>query len=161
MLGQDGPLAPALALLERRPDPSNGHRAAEDRAALYLVRSTLMTLDDANRSGNYSVLRSLAAPSFQTHNSVDRLSELFATHRARALDLSVAAVDAPSWTSPPAIGPDRLLRLVGHYPAPGARIRFALAFEPSAGSWRLYEIIVGTEPESGSPLVTSELVNRP
>jgi len=30
--------------------------------ALYLIRSTLLTLNDANRSGNYTVLRDLAAP---------------------------------------------------------------------------------------------------
>ena len=31
---------------------------------LYLIRATLLTLNDANRSGNYSVLRDLAAPDF-------------------------------------------------------------------------------------------------
>jgi flagellar motor protein MotB len=33
--------------------------------ALYLVRSTLLTLNDANQSGNYTVLRDLAAPDFR------------------------------------------------------------------------------------------------
>ena len=33
--------------------------------ALYLIRSTLLRLNDANRSGNYTVLRDLAAPDFQ------------------------------------------------------------------------------------------------
>ena len=37
--------------------------------ALYLIRSTLLTLNDANRSGNYTVLRDLAAPGFQARNS--------------------------------------------------------------------------------------------
>ena len=40
-----------------------------DEQALYLIRSTLSTLSDANRSGNYSVLRDLAAPDFQARNT--------------------------------------------------------------------------------------------
>jgi hypothetical protein len=37
--------------------------------ALYLIRSTLLTLNDANRSGNYTVLRDLATPDFQARNT--------------------------------------------------------------------------------------------
>ena len=36
--------------------------AISNEQALYLVRSTLLTLNDANRSGNYTVLRDLAGP---------------------------------------------------------------------------------------------------
>ncbi len=37
--------------------------------ALYLIRSTLLTLNDADRTGNYTVFRELAAPDFQATNS--------------------------------------------------------------------------------------------
>lgn len=147
VLGPDGPLAPAIALV-------TGARTAPaapetDRAAQYLVRSTLMALDDANRTGNYSVLRQLAAPSFQAANSPERLAELFAGQRERKLDLSVAALGEPQWTQPPSVGGDRLLRLVGGYALPGEQLSFALAFEPVGGAWRLYEIHVLAAPEAG------------
>jgi len=42
--------------------------------ALYLIRSALMTLNDANRTGNYTVLRDLAAPGFQERNTAANLA---------------------------------------------------------------------------------------
>jgi hypothetical protein len=51
--------------------------------ALYLVRSTLLTLNDANLSGNYSVLRDLAAPDFQARNTAADLAQTFSDLRRR------------------------------------------------------------------------------
>src|SRR6185369_14106459 len=50
---------------------------------LHLIRSTLSTLNDANRSGNYSVLRDLAAPDFQSRNSAADLAQIFTDLRRR------------------------------------------------------------------------------
>jgi hypothetical protein len=55
---------------------------------LYLIRSTLLALNDANRSGNYSVLRDLAAPDFQAHNTSADLAQIFADLRRRNFDRS-------------------------------------------------------------------------
>src|SRR5262245_26287516 len=44
----------------------------------YLVRSALLTLNDANRCGNYTVLRDLAAPDFQARNTAADLARIFA-----------------------------------------------------------------------------------
>jgi len=141
---EQGLLPPVPALLEGNRSNPQTSLTDNDRVALYLVRSTLMTLDDANRTGNYSVLRQLASPSFQQANSAGQLADAFAAQRAR-LDLSVAALAQPHWDQPPAIGPDRLLRLVGDYIVETERLRFALAFEATAGAWRLFEIHVGLE----------------
>jgi hypothetical protein len=63
--------------------------------ALILIRSTLIALDHANRTGNYTVLRDLGAPGFQTANTAARLSEIFANQRAQNADLSGVAVIEP------------------------------------------------------------------
>src|SRR4051812_18904799 len=44
---------------------------------LILIRSTLLALDHANRTGNYTVLRDLGAPGFYTANTAARLAEIF------------------------------------------------------------------------------------
>ncbi len=92
------------------------------------------------------MFRQLAAPAFQRANSAESLAAAFAAHRARPLDLSVAALKRPVWSSPPAAGADRRLRLSGLYAVGAENLRFALAFEPVGGTWRLHEIHVGTEP---------------
>src|SRR5579875_1339606 len=59
--------------------------------ALYLIRSALLTLNDANRSGNYSVLHDLAAPNFQAKNTPADLARIFTDLRERHVDLFEAA----------------------------------------------------------------------
>src|SRR5690348_17246315 len=73
-----GVQASAAADKPAQPAPS-----VDPGQALYLVRSTLLTLNDANRSGNYTVLRDLAAPDFQARNSAADLASSFADLRRR------------------------------------------------------------------------------
>src|SRR5258708_39858299 len=61
--------------------------------ALYLVRSTLLTLNDANRSGTYTVLHDPAAPAFPARYTASNLAQIFADMRRASFDLfSVARV---------------------------------------------------------------------
>src|SRR6266702_4668463 len=59
------------------PKPANIDR----NGVLMLIRSTLLALDQANKTGNYTVLRDLGAPGFQA-NTAARLAEIFAKQRA-------------------------------------------------------------------------------
>ena len=45
---------------------------------LMLIRSTLMTFNDALATGNFTVLRDVASPSFQAANSPEQLRQIFA-----------------------------------------------------------------------------------
>ena len=116
---------------------------------LYLVRSTLLSLNDANRSGNYTVLRDLAAPGFQKQNSAADLSILFAELRRRRIDLFAVAIMAPQLTAAPALDENKMLRMAGLFPTQPMNIKFDLIFENVEGQWRLFGISVQT-PESVS-----------
>jgi len=59
-----------------------------------LIRSALLALDQANKTGNYTVLRDVGAPGFQV-NTAARLAEIFAKQRNDNLDLSGVAVIDP------------------------------------------------------------------
>ena len=115
--------------------------------ALYLIRSTLLTLNDANRSGNYTVLRDLAAPGFQAKNSAADLSRIFADLRNRRVDLFAVALLAPRLSTPPNLEKDGMLRLTGEFPTRPLRIRFDLLFQDVAKQWKLFGISVAT-PEA-------------
>jgi hypothetical protein len=102
---QQKPVAPAA----QSPKPANIDR----NGTLILIRTALIALDQANKSGNYSVLRALCAPDFQANNSPERLAEIFARQRAQGLDLAgVVAID-PQLTLLPQIEPNGTLRLKG------------------------------------------------
>ena len=114
--------------------------------AVYLVRSTLMMLNDANRSGNYSVLRDLAAPDFQARNSAADLAQNFADLRRRHFDLFAAALLEPHFTVVPALDANGRLQLTGFFPTSPSRIDFDLIFQSVSGEWRLLAVSVATPP---------------
>lgn len=109
---------------------------------LILVRSTLLALDHANKTGVYVVLRDLGSPQFQT-NTAARLSEIFAGQRRDKLDLSAVAALDPQLTTPPQIDANGMLRLAGFFPAGPQQLNFDLTFAPVDGQWRLFAISAG------------------
>lgn len=117
--------------------------------ALYLIRSTLLTLNDANRTGNYTVLRDLAAPDFQARNTAADLGLNFLDLRRRNFDLYGAALLAPQFSDAPALDQRGMLRLAGYIPTRPQQIQFDLTFQVVAGQWRLFAIAIAT-PESAA-----------
>ena len=111
--------------------------------ALFLVRSTLSALNDANRTGNYTVLRDLAAPSFQAAHSPADLALVFAELRRNQIDLAAAALIAPRLNPTPAVEQGRPMQLIGYLATEPRRIVFDLRFEPIGGHWRLSGLSVG------------------
>ena len=111
---------------------------------LYLVRSTLLTLNDANRSGNYTVLRDLAAPDFQARNTAADLAQSFSDLRRRNFDLYGAALLAPQLTAVPALDQRGFLHLAGYFPTRPQHINFDLLFQNVGNQWRLYGISIST-----------------
>jgi hypothetical protein len=135
---------PALAQGTR---PTAGQQQAapppiqiDRNGVLILIRSTLLALDHANRTGNYTVLRDLGAPGFQASNSAARLGEIFANLRSQNLDLSGLAVLEPQLTILPTSVSGGMMRMAGFFPSVPTQINFDLLFAPVEGRWRLFGI---------------------
>lgn len=126
--------------------PVSAPARPSDAQALYLVRATLLALDSANHTGNYTVVRDLAAPQFRERNSAADLAVIFTALRQNGVDLGLAAVASPEWRSPPAVDRDGLLRINGSMLAHPRPIAFDLAFRQVGGHWRLAELSVGLVP---------------
>jgi len=124
--------------------PTNQSLPVSIEQALYLIRSTLLTLNDANRSGNYTVLRDLAAFGFQAKNTAADLALSFTDLRRRNFDLFAVALTAPQLTTPPTLDGEGRLRLTGVFPTTPLQIAFDLLFENAGGQWRLFGISVAT-----------------
>jgi hypothetical protein len=123
--------------------PAQGPKPAQiDRnGVLILIRSSLLALDQANKTGNYTVLRDIGAPGFQA-NSAARLGEIFAKLRSDNLDLSgVAAID-PQLSLLPQIEANGLMHMSGFFPSVPSQVNFDLAFAAVNGQWRLFGISV-------------------
>ncbi len=101
----------------------------------------MLALDQANKTGNYTVLRDLGAPGFQI-NTAARLAEIFAKQRSDNLDLSGVAVIDPQLSPLPEIEPNGMMRMAGFFPSVPSQVNFELAFAPVNGQWRLFGISV-------------------
>src|SRR5271166_6713093 len=124
---------------------------------LILIRSSLLALDQANKTGNYTVLRDLGAPGFQSANTAARLGDIFAGLRRDKIDLSGVAVLEPQLTLLPQIESNGMMRMAGFFPSVPAQVKFELLYAPVEGQWKVYGMSVGlgqsgpTAPQPAAP----------
>lgn len=149
-----GSIAPMLPTAPAAPSaPAEGPQLPGPEQMLFLIRTTLLTLNDANRTGNYSVLRDLAAPAFQAQNTAADLAMVFADLRRGAVDLGAVAIRNPEMRGGASIGEHGILKLRGVAPGKPVPARFELLFQPVAGQWRLIGLAIAAAPPSG-PIMT-------
>lgn len=117
-----------------------------------LVWTTLIAVDHANRTGNYSVLRDLGAPDFQRLNDAARLAGIFAGIRERDIGLGRVVLSAPVYAEPPAVLANGMYRVTGAFPGRPAGVAFDLLFQNVEGRWLLYGVSVGEAPAEPPPV---------
>jgi hypothetical protein len=149
-----------------RPQPAQAapKPATIDRnGVLILIRSALIALDQGNKTGNYTVLRDLGAPGFQT-NTAARLAEIFVAQRRDNIDLSGVAVLDPQLTVLPQIESNGMLRMAGFFPSVPTQVNFELIYTPVSGQWRLFGISVNigqVAPAAPNPPASAAEVKHP
>jgi hypothetical protein len=158
-------MAASWCAASAQPAPAQPPKPAQiDRnGVIILIRSSLLALDHANKTGNYTVLRDLGAPGFQS-NSAARLGEIFAKQRADNLDLSGVAVIDPQLSLLPQIEANGLMHMAGFFPSVPTQVNFDLSFAAANGQWRLFGISVSIgqmAPAAPSPPSASEPAPAP
>lgn len=131
-----GLTAPALA---QAPIP-------DAKRAEFIIKTTLVALNHANQTGNYTVLRDLGSPRFRANNNAARLAEVFAPMRERDLDLSPIVVFQPVLTQPVSSDEQGRLKLTGYFPTRPLRVVFDLAYEPIGDRWTISDIATNVVP---------------
>ena len=134
-------------------DEAKGAKAAADKLEVpkddklvTLITTTLLALNQANATGNYSVFRELGAPGFQVANSTGQLSEIFAKLRSQNFDLSPIVLLQPKLLRPAEIESNGMLRVTGFFPTAPERLNFDLIFQAVNDQWRLFGIAANTTP---------------
>ena len=136
-------MAQTAAAQQGGADKKGPQPAQIDRnGVLTLVRSTILALHHANITGNYTVLRDLGAPGFQSANNAARLSEIFADLRGRNFDLSGVSVLEPQLSVLPQIETNGMMRMAGVFPSVPLQVNFELMFAPVDGRWKLFGVSI-------------------
>jgi hypothetical protein len=118
--------------------------AIDAEGAAALTKSTIMAIQHANQTGNYSVLRDLGTPAFRESFDQARLTAIFARLRGLGADLSTLVLSMPS---SPGGAPEfdaGGLRLSGEFLARSLRIRYDLAFVWIGERWRIAGLGIDT-----------------
>lgn len=122
-----------------------------------LLRTTLVTLNDAIQTGNFTVLRDIGAPSFREANSATRLSQAFSNLATQGVDLYAVTVIAPQLTEAPSLDPQKgMLHLKGYFPGQPIQINFELLYQAVDGRWRLFGLSVQPSGPKAPPQASSE-----
>jgi hypothetical protein len=178
-LGSSGLAAQAIGVGQRLPQPTPQHvqtgslSPANAPAAvplppadvmLGLIRTTVIAVNQANQTGNYTVLRDLGAPDFRIANDASRLAAIFQGLREHGIDFTPLLQIPPEVSEAPSIDGQGLLHLAGFFPTEPLRVNFNMQFQSEKGRWKPYTISVylaRVEAQAQAPVLTKQAVARP
>ena len=109
-----------------------------------LIQSHMSALSQAIATENYTVLRALGAPAYQSANSPEKLSQTFAKFKTDKIDFSPVILFTPVLVQQPAIDEHGMLRLTGFYKTEPQNVHFDMLFQLVSGNWRLFGISAQT-----------------
>lgn len=147
---QPVPPAPVSA---PQPAPAPGAQAAAKPVigyaqALILIRSSLVALQQADETGDYSVLYGLGSAGFRQINPPEKLSQTFAG--MRRYNIGAVLVLEPQFSQAPQLDANGMLAMAGVFSVEGFHINFRLIYAPEDGHWRLFGISVRVQVPPGT-----------
>jgi len=172
LLAQRGPTAPTAAESKAKsatkpkpkpqaetpppPPPASQVVMPDDDKIVLLVRTTLLTLNDALRTGNYTVLRDRGAPAFRDANSAARLGQIFASLATSGVDLSVVSVMPPQLSQAPILDQKQgTLDVKGYFPTRPTQIDFEVLYQSVGGHWQVFGLSVKPVKAPDAPQIRS------
>jgi len=151
--------ASCAALAETKPAPAKPAAQApqakqelkmETVQLAALIKSTIMALQHANQTGNYSVLRDLGTPVFRERFDLAQLTAIFSNLRSRSVNLSPVLFLAPNLTKQPELTEGNQLRIVGDFPTQPLKIQYEMLFLQIDGVWRIDGLAVDAVPQQST-----------
>jgi hypothetical protein len=142
---------PAVKAAPPSPAPAKTIQVPPPEVLLMLVRTTLVALNQANFTGNYTVLHGLGSPQLQAKNSPADLGNAFAGLRGQNIDLSPVLVLTPQLTEKAGFTREGALRLVGFFPSKPLQIQFVMNFLPVTDRWRIDGLSVSAVQQTAAP----------
>lgn len=118
------------------------NRVPSERALEALVKSSLLSLNDANVTGNYAVLHAKLSKPFRQQFPPEKLKETFKEFGQGNADFDIIAAMPPAYEQKPVVDQDGKLVVTGSFPTEPSRLLFELEFIPSDGEWKLIRIQV-------------------
>jgi hypothetical protein len=115
-----------------------------------LIKTSLLTLNDAIVSGNYTVLHAKLAKPFRDQFAPDRLKQAFKSFTDQKIDMAAIVAHPPIPASDAQIDGRGALLLRGRFDVGPRRVVYELDFLPSEGEWKPLQFEVNVVPGAKS-----------
>ncbi len=126
--------------------PAQAQKPPEPVQQEILVKTTLLTFNDANVTQNYSVLHSKLSKQFRDQFPPERLKEVFKPFVEQKIDLDFIAAKAPIPDKPAEVDDRGVLSLNGHFDSTPSHVFYDLGYVMSEGEWKPIKINVNVKP---------------
>jgi hypothetical protein len=135
------PLATVM-MLAQGATPARAQALPDAAGQEVLIKASLMSFNDANVTGNYTVLHAKLAKPFRDQFSPDKLKATFKGFSEKNIDFDIIAAKQPIAEETPVIDGEGGLKLVGHFDTKPNQVKYNLDFIRSDGDWKLVGINV-------------------
>jgi hypothetical protein len=115
-----------------------------------LIKTSLLTLNDANITGNYAVLHAKLAKPFRDQFTPERLKAVFKSFADQKLDFGLIAAKPPVAAGEATIDSRGALHLHGYFDTRPSRLTYDLDFLPSEGEWKPIKLNIDLKPVQGN-----------
>jgi hypothetical protein len=111
-----------------------------------LIKTSLLTLNDAIVTGNFTVLHATLAKAFRAEIDPNRLKQAFKSFADQKIDMAAIAAAPPIATADARIDDRGALLLRGRFDVGRRRVVYALDFLPSEGDWKPINLNISVKP---------------
>jgi hypothetical protein len=138
-----GFLIAGLVVLAGAPmTPAHAQKPPEAFTQEVLVKATLLTFNDANVTGNYTVLHAKLSKPFRDQFPPEKLKEAFKVFHEKRIDFDLIAAKSPIPRQPARVNGNGVLMLYGHFDTSPSQVHYELEFIMSDGEWKPIRINV-------------------
>ena len=126
--------------------PAHAQKPPEPVQQEILIKTTLLTFNDANVTQNYTVLHSKLSKQFRDQFSPERLKEVFKPFVEQKIDIDLIAAKAPIAAKPAEVDERGVLSLNGYFDTKPSHVFYDLGYVMSDGEWKPIKINVNVKP---------------
>jgi opacity protein-like surface antigen len=116
--------------------PANAASLPSDDEQEVLIRTTLMTFNDANMTANYSVLHAKASKEVQAQLSIEKLFETFKPFRTNQLFFEDIIYEDYDSYEDAKLDDEGALVLAGVFKTDSIRVKYRLRFVKNDAAWK-------------------------
>lgn len=129
--------------------PAHAQKPPDPLLQEVLIKTTLLTFNDANLTRNYNVLHAKLSKQFREQFPPERLKEVFKPFVEQKIDIDIVAAKTPKPAKDATVDDRGVLSLMGHFDTTPSHVFYDLAYVMSDGEWKPIKINVNVRPPDG------------